>query len=81
MKLSELKVGESVVVQEVVGDNSFKKRLVEMGFVKGQKVELVKMAPLQDPVEYTIMGYNVSLRKMEADNGVLHWILQWCHFY
>jgi len=67
MKLSELQNGEEVVVDRVTGVGGFKKRLVEMGFVRGQSVSVVKAAPLQDPIEYQIMGYKVSLRKLEAD--------------
>lgn len=66
MKLSELQNGDEVIVAKVTGEGDFKKRLVEMGFVQGQPVSVVKSAPLQDPIEYKIMGYKVSLRKLEA---------------
>lgn len=67
MKLSFLDQFQDATILSVNGEGSFQKRIVEMGFVKGQKVTVVKKAPLQDPIEYRIMGYNVSLRKAEAD--------------
>lgn len=66
MKLSELKTGEQGVIVKVYGHGGFRKRIVEMGFVKGQSVEVLLNAPLQDPVKYQIMGYEVSLRHQEA---------------
>ena len=67
MKLSELKTGERGVIVKVSGHGGFRKRIIEMGFVKGQTVEVLLNAPLQDPVKYKIMGYEVSLRHQEAD--------------
>jgi len=67
MKLSDLKTGESAFIKKVRGIGSFRRRIQEMGFVEGKKVEVLKNAPLQDPVEYKIMGYNLSLRKEEAE--------------
>ena len=67
MKLSELKTGESAVIVKVQGHGGFRKRIVEMGFVKGKTVEVLLNAPLQDPVKYKLMGYEVSLRRQEAD--------------
>ena len=67
MKLSELKTGERGVIVKVSGHGGFRKRIIEMGFVKGQTVEVLLNAPLQDPVKYRIMGYEVSLRHQEAD--------------
>lgn len=64
--LSELKTGESAIITKVLGHGTFRKRITEMGFVKGKKVTVIKNAPLLDPVEYEIMGYNVSLRRSEA---------------
>lgn len=66
MKLSELKTGEMGVIVKVQGHGGFRKRIVEMGFVKGKRVEVLLNAPLQDPVKYKIMGYEVSLRHSEA---------------
>ena len=66
MKLSELRTGEKGVIVKVLGHGSFRKRIVEMGFIKGTMVEVLLNAPLQDPVKYKIMGYEVSLRHSEA---------------
>src|SRR5574344_1110265 len=67
MKLSELKTGEKGVVVKVLGHGGFRKRIVEMGFIKGKKVEVLLNAPLRDPVKYRIMGYEISLRHEEAE--------------
>ncbi len=67
MKLSELKNNEKGVIVKVRGRGAFRKRIIEMGFVKGKTVTLVKYAPLKDPVEYNIMDYEISLRKSEAE--------------
>ncbi len=64
--LSELQTGEECVITKVLGHGAFRRRITEMGFVKGKKVKVIKNAPLQDPVEYEIMGYHVSLRRSEA---------------
>ena len=66
MLLSELKTGESAVITKVKGYGAFRKRLNEMGFVRGKVVKAVKNAPLNDPIEYAIMGYEISLRRQEA---------------
>ncbi len=66
MKLSELKTGERGVIVKVLGHGGFRKRIVEMGFIKGKTVEVLLNAPLQDPVKYKVMGYEVSLRHNEA---------------
>ena len=68
MKLSELKTGEKGVIVKVLGHGGFRKRIIEMGFIKGQEVEVLLNAPLQDPVKYKLMGYEVSLRHQEAEN-------------
>ena len=67
MKLSELKTGEQGVIVKVSGHGGFRKRIIEMGFIKGKTVEVLLNAPLQDPVKYKVMGYEVSLRHQEAD--------------
>ncbi len=67
MKLSELKTGERGVIVKVNGHGSFRKRIIEMGFVKGKSVKVVLNAPLKDPIEYEIIGYKISLRREEAD--------------
>lgn len=66
MKLSELHTGDSGIIVKITGHGGFRKRIVEMGFIKGQKVEVLQEAPLKDPVKYRIMGYEVSLRHSEA---------------
>ncbi len=66
MKLSELQTSEEAVIVKVKGFGAFRKRIIEMGFVKGKKVKVIKNAPLKDPIEYEIMGYKVSLRRSEA---------------
>ena len=67
MKLSELKTHEKGVIVKVAGHGGFRKRIIEMGFIKGKEVEVLLNAPLQDPVKYKIMGYEVSLRHNEAE--------------
>ncbi len=67
MKLSELKTGEHGVIVKVQGHGGFRKRIIEMGFVKGVEVEVLQNAPLQDPVIYKLMGYEISLRRQEAE--------------
>ena len=67
MKLSELKTGEKGVIVKVSGHGGFRKRIIEMGFIKGKVVEVLLNAPLQDPVKYQVMGYEVSLRHHEAE--------------
>jgi len=64
--LASLKTGESGTITKVRGHGAFRKRITEMGFVKGKEVKVIRNAPLQDPVEYEIMGYLVSLRRSEA---------------
>ncbi|MGM0648661.1 MAG: ferrous iron transport protein B [Bacteroidota bacterium] len=67
MKLSELKQNEKAIIVKVKGHGAFRKRIIEMGFVVGQEIFIVKKAPLKDPIEYNIMGYNISLRNSEAE--------------
>lgn len=64
--LSQCKQGDIVVIQKMRGSGAFKNRLREMGFIKGEKLEIIRYAPLQDPLELRIKGYNVSLRIEEA---------------
>ena len=66
MKLSELKTGERGVIVKVNGHGGFRKRIKEMGFVKGNKVKVIMNAPLRDPIEYEIIGYKISLRREQA---------------
>ena len=67
MKLSELKNGEKAVIVRVAGHGGFRKRIMEMGFVRGVEVKSVQDSPMHDPVKYTVMGYDVSLRRSEAE--------------
>ena len=67
MRLSKLKTGEKGVIVKVMGHGGFRKRIVEMGFIKGKTVEVLLNAPLKDPVKYKVMGYEISLRRQEAD--------------
>lgn len=66
-RLSELSTSESGVITKVLGHGSFRKRIAEMGFIRGKRVTVIKNAPLLDPVEYEIMGYHIALRRSEAD--------------
>lgn len=66
MRLSELKTGQSGVIVKILGHGAFRKRVIEMGFVKGKTIKVLLSAPLKDPVKYSIMGYEVSLRRSEA---------------
>lgn len=66
MKLSDLKTGEKGVIIKVLGHGGFRRRIIEMGFIKGKTVEVLLNAPLKDPIKYKIMGYKISLRRQEA---------------
>ncbi|MFO8054892.1 MAG: ferrous iron transport protein B, partial [Bacteroidales bacterium] len=66
MNLLELKQGEKAIIVKVRGHGAIRKRMIEMGFVVGQEISMIKKAPLNDPVVYNVMGYNVSLRNSEA---------------
>lgn len=66
MKLSELKTGNTCVVVKILGHGQFRKRMMEMGFVKGKTILVGENAPLRDPIKYKIMGYEISLRRAEA---------------
>ena len=67
MRLSELRTGEKGVIVKVLGHGGFRKRIVEMGFIKGKTVEVILNAPLKDPIKYRLLGYEISLRRHEAD--------------
>ena len=67
MNLAELKTGESAVIVKVNGHGGFRKRLIEMGFIRGKKVRVILNAPLKDPIEYEILGYRLTLRREEAE--------------
>lgn len=67
MKLADLKPGQTGVITKILGHGAFRKRVMEMGFVRGREVTMILNAPLQDPVKYSLMGYEVSLRRAEAE--------------
>jgi len=66
--LSELKPGEKGVISKVVGDREVRRRLLDMGLTRGTEITVVRRAPLGDPVEFLLKGYNLSLRKRESEN-------------
>ncbi|HAH57293.1 MAG TPA: ferrous iron transport protein B, partial [Bacteroidales bacterium] len=66
MTLADLTPGSKGIIVKVKGRGAFRKRILEMGFVAGKQVSMIQRAPLMDPVEYNVMGYNVSLRNSEA---------------
>jgi Fe2+ transport system protein FeoA len=65
--LRECRAGDRVVVTKILGHGAFRRRLLEMGFLPGAEVEVVKYAPLRDPIEFILKGYHVSLRRDEAE--------------
>ena len=67
MRLSELNTGEKGVIVKVLGHGGFRKRIVEMGFIKGKTVEVILNAPLKDPIKYRLLDYEISLRRQEAE--------------
>lgn len=66
MRLSELRTGEKGVIVKVMGRGAFRKRIIEMGFIRGKEVVVIQNAPLKDPIHYQVMGYDVSLRRNDA---------------
>ncbi|MDR1602201.1 MAG: ferrous iron transport protein B [Tannerella sp.] len=66
MKLSELKTGDSGLIVKVMGRGVFRRKITEMGFIRGKEVRVIQNAPLKDPIQYRIMGYDVSLRRNDA---------------
>jgi ferrous iron transport protein B len=77
MRLSDLKPGETGVITKILGHGAFRKRVMEMGFVRGREVTMVLNAPLQDPVKYSLMDYEVSLRKAEAQLLEIETLEEW----
>lgn len=69
--LSNLAPGGKCKIVHIKGNSPFKKRLLEMGLIRGEIVEKVKLAPLADPAEYIVKGYHVSLRHNEANDVVV----------
>jgi ferrous iron transport protein B len=78
MRLSDLKPGEEAVITRLHGYGAFRKRVMEMGFVKGRKIEAILTAPLNDPVKYRLMGYEISLRRNEAKMIEVATVDQFC---
>lgn len=66
MRLDELHTGQTAMIVKILGHGAFRKRMIEMGFVKGHEIKVLLHAPLRDPIKYSIMGYEVSLRRSEA---------------
>ena len=66
MTLGDAKVGSTVVVTKIEGDSAYKRRIMDMGITKGSKLYIRKVAPLGDPVEITVRGYELSVRKNDA---------------
>lgn len=66
MTLKEVKVGGKVTIAKLLGEGAVKRRIMDMGLVKGTEVEVVKVAPIGDPIELAVRGYALSIRKDEA---------------
>lgn len=77
MRLSDLRPGQKAVIVKILGHGAFRKRVMEMGFVRGREVTMVLDAPLQDPVKYRLMDYEVSLRRSEAHLVEIVPIAEW----
>ena len=67
-KLSELKPGEKGTIVKVEGSGALRRRLLDMGLIRGTEIEMVRKSPLGDPLEFLVKGYNLSLRKKECEN-------------
>ena len=67
MTLGDAKVGSTVVVTKIEGDSAYKRRIMDMGITKGSELYIRKVAPLGDPIEVTVRGYELSLRKSDAE--------------
>ena len=67
MRLSELRTGEKGIIVKIMGRGAFRKRIIEMGFIRGKEVQVIQNAPLKDPIHYRIMGYDVSLRRQDDE--------------
>lgn len=66
MTLDKLQIGEKATVQKITGKGPVRRRLMDMGVIRGVEIEALKSAPLGDPIEYKLRGYHLSLRKSEA---------------
>ena len=65
--LRDVKIGETVVVKKLHGEGAIKRRIMDMGITKGAEIYVRKVAPLGDPIELTVRGYELSLRKADAE--------------
>ena len=79
MRLSDLKPGQTGVIIKILGHGAFRKRVMEMGFVKGREITHVLNAPLQDPIKFSLMDYEVSLRRSEANMIEIEPLEKWEH--
>ena len=66
MTLGDAAVGSTVIVEKIDGDGAYKRRIMDMGITKGSEIFIRKVAPLGDPVEITVRGYELSVRKNDA---------------
>jgi ferrous iron transport protein A len=71
MTLREVAVGQSVKVVKLEGEGAVKRRIMDMGITKGARIEVRKVAPLGDPIEITVRGYELSVRKADAENIIV----------
>lgn len=67
MVLKDVKIGQTVIVKKITGQGPVKRRIMDMGITKGTEVYVRKVAPLGDPIELTIRGYELSIRKADAE--------------
>lgn len=67
-RLSDLETGEKAVIIKVVGAGATRRRMLDMGLVRGAEITVIRRAPLGDPIEFRLKGYNLSLRREEAKN-------------
>ncbi len=71
LSLNELRPGKTGIIRKILANGRLKKRLLQMGFVSGERVSLVDYAPLGDPIRFLVKGYHLSLRKEEAQNIII----------
>lgn len=69
--LDQVKIGETVTVQKIEGEGAVKRRIMDMGITKGVDLYVRKVAPLGDPVEITVRGYELTIRKFDAENIII----------
>lgn len=69
--LKDIKCGDTAIVQKLSGEGALKRRIMDMGITKGTSIFVRKVAPLGDPIEITVRGYELSIRKSEAENIIV----------